>query len=95
MSCASGAHLSKKALSRLRAIAAILRASSRLDGKQHTTLNVGGIVPLAMYLVCQIDQFEKRKTIECERAFKERTHEYLCQSLGQGPAIFKHSLVSS
>jgi hypothetical protein len=69
---------------RLRAIAAILRAATGLDGEQHAALNVGGIMPLPMHLMCLIDQFKKWKAIELERMLEKRIHEYLFQSLGHG-----------
>src|ERR1700761_2974505 len=69
---------------RLRAIAAILRAATGLDGEQHAALYVGGITPLPMHLMRLIDQFKKRKAIELERMLEKRIHEYLFQSLGHG-----------
>jgi hypothetical protein len=47
-------------------------------------LNVGGIMPLPMHLMCLIDQFKKRKAIELERMLENGIHEYLFQSLGHG-----------
>jgi hypothetical protein len=79
----------------LRAVAAVLRAAARLDGEQYTPLNVGRMMPLPMYLVCLIDQFEKRETIKLERAFKKGIHEDLSKSLGHGQRTFKYGLVSS
>jgi hypothetical protein len=85
----------RSVVSGLRAIAAILRAAASLDGKQHTTLNVGGMMPLQMHLMCPIHQFEKWKAIKLERAFKKWIHEYLSKSMGCERRTFKHGLVSS
>lgn len=64
-------------MGRLRTIATVLRAATGLDGKQNTTLHVGGVVPLAMYLMGLINQLEQWKAIKLERALKKSVHEHL------------------